>query len=222
MELPPFEVKTRLQQVLTAYPGMSQLLRQQESLHVKQKVTDIDWVILPAISEEMEVPIGGWRRFRQAEGALNRVPKNFFQQVWLIMQHCKGLVIGDKLERRNRLDSDVILSEMTAGEKNFALRIEHLLNKIEAPEYRQVNIEALMELAAIASRNPNLQIEEYIVLDVLIGHAVRLAWLEQHPERGDRYDEDKASAWRSFYNTSPKECATYILEAFKFLTEFVK
>ncbi|WP_414753613.1 glycoside hydrolase family 15 protein [Anabaena sp. CCY 9910] len=222
MELPPFEVKTRLQQVLTAYPGMSQLLRQQESLHVKQKVTDIDWVILPAISEEMEVPSGGWRRFRQAEGALNRVPKNFFQQVWLIMQHCKGLVIGDKLERRNRLDSDVILSEMTAGEKNFALRIEHLLNKIEAPEYRQVNIEALMELAAIASRNPNLQIEEYMVLDVLIGHAVRLAWLEQHPERGDRYDEDKASAWRSFYNTSPKECATYILEAFKFLTEFVK
>ncbi|BAT54975.1 Phosphorylase kinase alphabeta [Nostoc sp. NIES-3756] len=222
MELAPFEVKTRLHQVLTAYPGMSKLLRQQESLHVKQKETDIDWVIIPAISEEMEIPLGGWRRFRQAEGAINRVPKNFFQEVWLIMHHCKGLVIGDKLERRNRLDSEVMLSEMTAGEKNFALRIEHLLNKIEAPEYRQVNIEALMELAAIASRNPKLQIEEYIVLDVLIGHAVRLAWLENHPERGDRYDEDKASAWRSFYNTSPKECATYILKAFKFLTEFVK
>ncbi|MEJ1931382.1 glycoside hydrolase family 15 protein, partial [Nostoc sp. NIES-2111] len=219
MELAPFEVKTRLHQVLTAYPGMSKLLRQQESLHVKQKEADIDWVIIPAISEEMEIPLGGWRRFRQAEGAINRVPKNFFQEVWLIMHHCKGLVIGDKLERRNRLDSEVMLSEMTAGEKNFALRIEHLLNKIEAPEYRQVNIEALMELAAIASRNPKLQIEEYIVLDVLIGHAVRLAWLENHPERGDRYDEDKASAWRSFYNTSPKECATYILKAFKFLTE---
>ncbi|MBD2504020.1 glycoside hydrolase family 15 protein [Anabaena azotica] len=221
MELAPFEVKSRLNQVLTAYPGMSKLLRQQESLHVKQKETDIEWV-LPEINEEMEIPLGGWRRFRQAEGALNRVPKNFFQQVWLIMQHCKGLIIGDKLERRNRLDSEVMLSEMTPGEKNFALRIEHLLNKIEAPEYRQVNIEALMELAAIASRNPKLQIEEYIVLDVLIGHAVRLAWLENHPERGDRYDEDKASAWRSFYNTSPKECATYILKAFKFLTEFVK
>jgi len=222
MELAPFEVKSRLYKVLTAYPGMSKLLRQQESLHVKQKESDIDWVVLPEINEEMEIPLGGWRRFRQAEGALNRVPKNFFQQVWLIMHHCKGLVIGDKLERRNRLDSEVMLSEMTAGEKNFALRIEHLLNKIEAPEYRQVNIEALMELAAIASRNPKLQIEEYIVLDVLIGHAVRLAWLEKHPERGDRYDEDKASAWRSFYNTSPKECATYILKAFKFLTEFVK
>lgn len=225
MELAPFEVKTRLRQVLTAYTGMSNLLRQQESLHVKQKESDIDWVVLPVIEEEVEaqeVPVGGWRRFRQAEGALNRVPKNFFQQVWLLMQHCKGVVIGDKLERRNRLESDVMLSEMTAGEKNFALLVEHLLNKIEAPEYRRVNIEALMELAAIAAKNPSLQIEEYIVLDVLIGHAVRLAWLDGHPERGDRYDEDKASAWRHFYNTSPRECASYILKAFRFLTEFVQ
>jgi phosphorylase kinase alpha/beta subunit len=39
------------------------------------------------------------------------------------MKHCKGLIIGDKLERRNRLDSQLILSEMTPGEKNFALRV---------------------------------------------------------------------------------------------------
>ncbi|MBW4613350.1 MAG: glycoside hydrolase family 15 protein [Desmonostoc vinosum HA7617-LM4] len=222
MELSPFEVKTRLHQVLTGYSGMSNLLRQQESLHVKQKESDIAWVVLPVVETEMEVPSGGWRRFRQAEGATGRVPKDFFKQVWLLMKHCKGLVIGDKLERRNRLDSEIMLSEMTAGEKNFALLVEHLLNKIEAPEYRQVNIEALIELAAIAANNPKLQIEEYIVLDVLIGHAVRLAWLEDHVERGDRYDEDKASAWRSFYNTSPRDCAGYILKAFRFLTEFAE
>ncbi|TVP55817.1 MAG: glycosyl hydrolase family 15, partial [Nodularia sp. (in: Bacteria)] len=222
MELSPFEVKMRLHQVLTGYTGTSNLLRQQESLHVKQKETDIAWVVLPTEKEESTVPPGGWRRFRQAEGALNRVPKDFFQQVWLLMKHCKGIVIGDKLERRNRLESGLMLSEMTAGEKNFALRIEHLLNKIEAPEYRKVNIEALMELATIVANNPSLQIEEYIVLDVLVGHAVRLAWLEQHPERGDRYDEDKASAWNSFYNTSPQDCVSYILKAFRFLTEFVQ
>ncbi|MBD2519274.1 glycoside hydrolase family 15 protein [Nostoc sp. FACHB-973] len=220
MQLSPFEVKMRLRQVLTGYTGMSSLLRQQESLHVKQKESDIAWVVLPAISEEIQVPSGGWRRFRQSEGATGRVPKDFFKQVWLLMQHCKGLVIGDKLERRNRLDSELMLSEMTAGERNFALLIEHLLNKIEAPEYRQVNIEALIELAAIAANNPKLQIEEYIVLDVLIGHAVRLAWLEQHLERSDRYDEDKANAWRSFYNTSPTDCASYILKALRFLTKF--
>ncbi|MBA3920795.1 MAG: glycosyl hydrolase family 15, partial [Nostocaceae cyanobacterium] len=141
---------------------------------------------------------------------------------WQVMKHCKGLIIGDKLERRNRLDSEVILSEMTAGEKNFALRVEHLLNKIESPEYRQVNIEALMELAAIATANPNLQIAEYIVLDVLVGHAVRVAWLDVHPGSSDRYDEDKAAAWRSFYSTSPTECATYIVKAFRFLTQFAQ
>jgi phosphorylase kinase alpha/beta subunit len=178
--------------------------------------------VLPTISEEIEIPADGWRRFRQTEGALNRVPKNFFKEVWLLMQHCKGLVIGDKLERRNRLESEIMLSEMTAGERNFALLVEHLLNKIEAPEYRQVNVEALMELATIVANNPNLQIEEYIVLDVLIGHAVRLAWLENHPHRSDNYDEDKATAWPSFYNSSPQDCANYILKAFRFLTEFVQ
>ena len=220
MQLSPFEVKMRLHQVLVEYAGMSNLLRQQESLQIKQKESDIEWVVVPALVEEIEVPLGGWRRFREAEGTTGRVPKDFFQQVWQILKHCKGVVIGDKLERRNRLDSELMLSEMTPGEKNFALRVEHLLNKIEAPEYRRVCIETLMELAAIASNNPNLQIEAYIVLDVLIGHAVRLAWLENNPARGDRYDEDKASAWRSFYNTSPRECASYILKAFRFLTEF--
>jgi phosphorylase kinase alpha/beta subunit len=31
-----------------------------------------------------------------------------------------------------------------------------------------------MELAEITQKNPELQIEEYIVLDVLIGHALKL------------------------------------------------
>lgn len=154
MQLSPFEVKTRLRQVLAEYAGMSKLLRQQESLHVKQKESDIDWVVQPGIVDDIEVQPGGWRRFRQAEGATGRVPQDFYKQVWLLMHHCKGLVIGDKLERRNRLESEEIISEMTAGEKNFALQVEHLLNKIEAPEYRQVNIETLMESAAIASKKP--------------------------------------------------------------------
>lgn len=217
MQLSPFEVKTRLRQTLLGYEGMNQVLRQRESLHVKQQESEIEWVVLPA-QDETFLPAGGWQQQRHWDGSMNRVPPDFFRSVWRVLKHCKGVVIGDKLERRNRLDSELILAEMTPGEKNFALRIEHLLNKIEAPEYRQVNVEALMELAAIGDRNPNLQIEEYIVLDVLIGHAVRLAWLERFPEKADRYDEFKAAAWRSFYNTSPRECATYIVKAFRFLS----
>jgi phosphorylase kinase alpha/beta subunit len=213
MHLSPFAIKKRLRQAMAGYEGLNQALFKQESLHVNQR--NIDWVVLP----EQPTEEADWRRKRQSEGALNRIPKGFYPKVWGVLRHCRGLVIGDKLERRNRLDSDPILAEMTPGEKNFALRVEHLLNKIEAPEYRQVNIEALMELAAIAERNPSLRIEDYIVLDVLIGHAVRIAWLDDNPERGDRYDEHKATAWRSFYGSSPYVCAGAIAKALKFLSE---
>jgi phosphorylase kinase alpha/beta subunit len=216
MQLSPFEIKTRLRQVLTGYEGHNKTLMQQESLHVRQQQA-IQWVVLPDQSDALTVE--SWRRQRQLNGSLNRVPDGFYPNVWQVMCHCKGLVVGDKLERRNCLDSDVILSEMTPEEKNFALRVEHLLNKIQAPEYRQVNIEALMELAAIAEQNPDLHIEEYIVMDVLIGHAVRLGWLEHHPEHHDRYDEFKAQAWQSFYDSPPHTCAAYVAKSLQFLTE---
>ncbi len=215
MELSPFEIKTRLKQVLQGYAGLNQTLFKKESLVAKQR--NIQWVVLP--KAETTEPPGGWWKQRQRDGSLNVVPPNFHTQVWTVLQHCRGIVIGDKLERRNRLDSHLILSEMTPGEKNFALRVEHLLNKIQAPEYRQVNVEALRELATITEQNPDLIYEGNIVLDVLVGHAVRLAWLEKHPEQAQSYDNHKADAWAAFYGTSPYECATYIAKALQFLTQ---
>jgi phosphorylase kinase alpha/beta subunit len=216
MQLSPHEIQTRLYRALIGYEGLDEALFKQESLHIRQQ-EKIDWVVLP--EEDAKPVVEDWRRKRQLEGSLNRVPKNFYPNVWKVLKHCRGLVIGDKLERRNRLDSESLLAEMTPGEKNFALQVEHLLNKIQAPEYRQVNVEALMELAAIAERNPNLQIEDYIVLDVLIGHAVRLSWLDKHPEHGRYYEGYKASAWGAFYESSPYDCASYIAQALKFLTK---
>ncbi|NEQ27503.1 MAG: glycosyl hydrolase family 15, partial [Microcoleus sp. SIO2G3] len=218
MQLSPCEVKSRLRQVLAQYAGHNQTLLQQESLHIRQQQA-IEWSIPAGAIDTSEPSSKSWRQQRQRDGATNRVPKDFYPNVWKVMQHCNGLVIGDKLERRNRLDSELILAEMTPGEKNFALRVEHLLNKIEAPEYRQVNIEALMELAAIAQRNPALQIDDSIVLDVLIGHAVRLCWLDRHPEHQHSYDEHKATAWHNFYETSPVLSARFIAEALRYLTE---
>jgi phosphorylase kinase alpha/beta subunit len=216
MQLSPFEVKLRLTRVLAGYANLNQTLFQQESLRVRQQQT-IQWAISPEAQAATET--ANWWQQRQRDGALNRVPKGFYPRVWQVMQHCQSIVIGDKLDRRNRLDSELVLAEMTPGEKNFALRVEHLLNNIQAPEYRQVNVEALMELAAIMEQNPDLHIEEAIVLDVLIGHAVRLAWLETHPDHTGAYDRHKGMAWRSFYETSPYICATYIARALRFLAE---
>ncbi|MEM9452053.1 MAG: glycoside hydrolase family 15 protein [Cyanobacteria bacterium P01_E01_bin.6] len=216
MQLSPFDIKSLLKQVLQGYAGLNKTLFKKESLIAKKR--NIQWVVLPE-DTSTEPPPGGWWKQRQRDGSLNFVPSDFHECVWTVLQHCRGIVIGDKLERRNRLNSRLLLSEMTPGEQNFALHIEHLLNKIQAPEYRQVNIEALVELAAIAKQNPDLIYEGNIVLDVLVGHAVRLAWLERYPEQADTYDNHKADAWAAFYGTSPHECATHIAKSLRFLTE---
>jgi len=92
---------------------------------------------------------------------------------------------------------------MTPGEKNFVLRVEHLLNKSKAPNYQQLVIEALHALRVILKANPTLAINGYIIVDVLIGHAVRLAWLDLHPEQEGIYNESRGAAWASFYASPP-------------------
>jgi phosphorylase kinase alpha/beta subunit len=230
MQLSPFEIQTRLHQVLTDYQGLGDTVFQQESLHLNRSQQQIEWIVNQS-TERIDTPSIDWRYQRRKDGAINRVDRDFYPSIWRLLEHCKGLTIGDKLEKRNRLDSEIILSEMTAGEKNFALRIEHLLNKIVAPEYRQLNIEALMALAALSERNPELNIEEYIVLDVLIGHAVRLAWLDlnlRNTNTSDlaasafdpvNYDQYKSYAWSAFYQSSPYICATYLVRSLQFLSQ---
>jgi phosphorylase kinase alpha/beta subunit len=218
MSLSPFEVKQRLRQALIDYEVLNQELLSQESLRLRSPQQSIEWIVKPESNAVEEQPGSSWHHKRKLQGMINRLPPQFCPRVWQLLNHCKGLIIGDKLERRNRLDSKAILSEMTPGETNFALRVEHLLNKISAPQYRQLNIETLMELAAIVEANPSFYLEDYLVMDVLIGHAVRLAYLEHFRERGDRYDDYKSQAWDNFYDSSPLRCAQYTAAALKYLT----
>ena len=217
MRLSPSEVQGRLRDVLGDYDDTARLLQSQEALPLGGGAVEAAAPRLEQAQEKSVEPPGGWRRWRQREGALNRVPPDFYPRVWNLLRHCRGLIIGDKLEIRNRLDSALILSETTAGEKNFALWVEHLLNKMDASKYRQLTIEALTALAALVERTPDLQIEDYLVLDVLIGHAVRLCWLDHHPAREVDYEEDKPAAWQAFYDTSPTVCAANIVLALRFL-----
>jgi phosphorylase kinase alpha/beta subunit len=215
MQLSPYRIKLRLAQILAGYEQRNRNVFQSESLKLGMKAAEIDWSVPVDASTGTE----DWHRYRQMEGGRGGVPQNFYPTVWKLLNHCKGLVIGDKLERRNRLESELLIFEMTAGEKNFALQVDHLLNKIPAPEYRHVNIEAITELAAIIDSNPELKISDYIVLDILIGHAVRLAWLDRHPEHTDRYDDFKTAAWSTFYKSSSYECAAAVAKALQFLTQ---
>ena len=213
LSLSPSEIQRRLRGVLGDYDDTARRLQSQESLPLGGGMVA---ATVPRFEKSSDPP-EGWRRRRQREGALNRVPPNFYPRVWNLLRGCRGLIIGDKLEIRNRLDSALILSETTAGEKNFALWVEHLLNKMDASKYRQLTIEALTALAELFERTPELQIDDYLVLDVLIGHAVRLCWLDRHPEREAVYEEDKPAAWQAFYDASPPVCAAGVVRALQFL-----
>jgi phosphorylase kinase alpha/beta subunit len=127
------------------------------------------------------------------------------------------VVIGDKLDRRNRMESAPLLAEMTPGETNFARNVEHLLAKIDAPEYRHLTIEALVALGDFFRENPRFILSEYLVLDVIIGHGVRLAWLQDHP--GDAYEDQKALAWQRFYEEPPESVARWIVAGLRYLVE---
>ncbi|MEB3288370.1 MAG: glycoside hydrolase family 15 protein [Leptolyngbya sp.] len=221
LALSPHHLKQRLRQVLAGFSGLNQSIFQRESLHVKPH-SAINWEVIPDELEAMpaaETPTPqDWWRMRVIDGEITRIPQEFYRQVWEVLRHAKGIVIGNKLDRKNRLDSDHILSEMTPGEQNFERCITHLLSKIQAPEYRHVNLEALREMGEIFKVNPDLYFEDYLYLDVLIGHAVRLGWLDQQPERFATYESDKAQAWQAFYQLPPAQCATYIAMALQFLT----
>jgi len=215
---PPHAIRRGLRAVLADVEHARAALLRKEQLHLRGRVR---WQV-PAPLEELA---GGecWLQHRMRLGALGRVPRDFYPGIWDLLHHCCGLVIGDKLERRNRLESAPLVSEKTPGERNFASLVEHLLAKIEAPEYRQLCTETLLTLMAFVAANPQVQFEDDLVLDVVIGHAVRVGWQEKHPEvPALDYGLHKAEAWQEFYRASPAACRRWQLLALQQLTEPVE
>ena len=213
--LPPHAIQRRLRAVLTDVEQAKATLQRKEQLHVSGRVR---WDVPDPLEE---LPRGsGWLQHRQRLGALQQVPRDFYPGIWDLLHHCCGLVIGDKLDRRNRLESGPLLSEKTPGERNFASLVEHLLSKIDASEYRQLCTETLLTLVAFVGANPEVRFNDYLALDVVIGHAVRVGWQQEHPDTPSAvYGQHKAEAWDRFYISSPGQCRRWQLLALKELAE---
>jgi phosphorylase kinase alpha/beta subunit len=211
--LPPHAIRRRLRAVLADVEHAREALQRKEQLHLRGRVR---WEVPDPLDE---LPSSGdWLQHRLRLGALGLVPRDFYPGIWHLLHHCRGLVIGDKLERRNRLESE-LLSEKTPGERNFASRVEQLLGKIEAPEYRQLCTEALLTLIAFVGENPQVKFDDDLALDVVIGHAVRVGWQERHPSvPAAEYGLHKAEAWEAFYRASPAACRRWQLLALRQLT----
>lgn len=210
----PHAISLRLQALLNDVDHARAALQRRELLHLRGHV---QWTVPEPLEER---PSGSdWLQHRMRLGSLQQVPKEFYAGIWSLLHHCRGLLIGDKLERRNRLTSALVL-EKTPGERNFAIQVEHLLNRIEAAEYRQLCTESLLSLMAFTTTNPDMRFEDDIALDVVIGHAVRVGWQSAHPQQ-DRltYSQHKAAAWEQFYKASPAQCRQWQIEALRELAE---
>ncbi|MCP9890810.1 phosphorylase kinase [Cyanobium sp. Aljojuca 7D2] len=215
---PPHAIQRRLRAVLADLEHAKAALQRKEQLHVSGRVR---WDV-PDPLEELPKE-GCWLQHRLRLGALGRVPRDFYPGIWDLLHHCRGIVIGDKLEKRNRLDSAPLLSEKTPGERNFAALVDHLLSKIEAPDYRQLCTETLITLIAFVGANPEVVFDDDLVLDVVIGHAVRVGWQQRHPDiAAEQYGLHKAEAWDAFYLSSPGDCRRWQLEALRQLTDPAK
>ena len=74
--------------------------------------------------------------------------------------------------------------------------------------------------SAFVDANPQVRFDDDLVLDVVIGHAVRVGWQLRHPEQDPAsYPAHKAEAWDAYYRASPAQCRRWQLEALKQLAE---
>lgn len=122
---------------------------------------------------------GQWLRRRRLDGALNRVPRDFYPRVWTVLERCQGLAI------EGRILPQSLTQEMTPNELKFALEVETALNTIPQPEYRQLVVEALMVLTLVTEHNIIASLGDIIYVEHLVHKANQLFLEDQREVHGD-------------------------------------
>jgi phosphorylase kinase alpha/beta subunit len=209
----PHQLAQLLQDTLEDYGNSEAHLGWVETLHYEGEHRDLGTARFLASMNPVRGDDEDWYTWREQQGTVGRENEAFFAGVWDLLHHCRGLMVGEKYNSNRRIDSESMLAQMTAGEQSFKLHINHILNKIQAPVYRQLSVEALRALASIVRDNPQLFIDDTLVTDILIGHAVRICWLKYHPHFQDHYEDCVSLAWQAFYLLPPHEVANGILDA---------
>ncbi|XP_053402296.1 phosphorylase b kinase regulatory subunit beta-like isoform X7 [Mercenaria mercenaria] len=145
---------------------------------------------------------------RQLDGALSRVPKDFYERVWEILERTPGgIKVAGYL-----LPQQPTLSDMTMQELNFSLLVEQMLSKIVDPAYRQLMVEAFMVVSTILRRNPELVFHQSVNMD----RAIQDAFEEFQKDRSRLDGHEKQDDMRCFFNTMPNVkhgTTSYIIKA---------
>lgn len=216
LTLPPHQILDHLRQLLSHAGTPDVSLANVEMLRSRREQS----LVAPAMHAHEALPgdLADWRAWRRHNGLLGRVPESTFELAWVLLQHSTGFVVGDKFNPQNRLDRDLAHSA-TQGERRVAVEVVALLQGIREPEYRQLNVEAIDALGSFFEANPDLEVYDDLVLDVIVGHAVRLHWLQSRQSGNESYSNNRAAAWEAFYLLNPDAVAQSVQDALVHLLE---
>ncbi|KAJ8679774.1 hypothetical protein QAD02_015561 [Eretmocerus hayati] len=129
---------------------------------------------------------------RKIEGSLCRVPSQFYNQVWEVLERCPGGICVNERE----IPQQPTLSNMTRSELTFALLVESTLHHINIPEYRQIVVELLNIVSTILLRNPELTFQKQLNLNKLVDDAF-IIFCKDH---GLRKTDDMTSFFSANYS----------------------
>ena len=212
ISLSPHDIYNLLKVILEDFNEKSTQLKIQERLHSSgtNKIQTLKSSSLQNATNELE----NWKQWRIKAGMLGHISDKLHKKTWYILKQCKGMVIGDKYDINSRLENE-LTHKSTPNERSFELLVDTHLHKIQAPEYRQLNIELIETLNRIFQENNSIYIEDDIVFDVIIGYAVKIVWCEN--KKICNYDEERSKAWDSFYNLSPEKVNIAFIKALEYL-----
>ncbi|CAB3403432.1 unnamed protein product [Caenorhabditis bovis] len=131
-------------------------------------------------ADEDDFQFGIWLRHRRIDGALNRVPHNFYAILWdTVHKMPHGIKINDTVLHWG------LTLEMTRREIKFALEVEEALNRIVEPEYRELVIEALWLIGRLEKlvlmEQPNVPRDRPLDVDAVL-HLANQIFVEHNKQ----------------------------------------
>ncbi|KAK9886885.1 hypothetical protein WA026_019143 [Henosepilachna vigintioctopunctata] len=177
LNLSPFEMKNLLHHIISGKEfaissvgrgNFSIVTNKSSRISKRSHITVTQDSVYDEVEQDRQ---GQWLRRRRLDGALNRVPRDFYPKVWSVLERCRGLDIAGKVLPQS------LTQEMTSGELKFALAVETVLNTIPQPEYRQLIVEALMVLTLASEFNVAPTLGDIIQVEHLV-HVANNLFLE--------------------------------------------
>lgn len=188
LNLSPFEMKNLLHHIMSgkefnigsARSGTFFISSKSTKLSKKSTIGSFLGTTVEGEARDLEADRHGqWLRRRRLDGALNRVPLNFYPRIWKILEKCQGINIEGKVIPQS------LTQEMTAGELKFALEVETVLNTIPQPEYRQLVVEALMVLSLVREYHHTGWLGDIVSAQDIVHLANNIFLQDQKQEGGD-------------------------------------